>query len=114
MSPELEAAAAEATTDEAWVKFTAACAAWCRDVLHSPEDHRALADAACEYAGKRVERHVAEEREAILGRGPKASEAPAMPPAMTTIERLEAAIKRKNRRRPRRPREVGRRHEGRK
>lgn len=64
MSPELEAAAAEATTDEAWVKFTAACAAWCRDVLHSPEDHRALADAACEYAGKRVERHVAEEREA--------------------------------------------------
>lgn len=72
MSPELEAAAAEATAEkaEAWEKFTAACAAWCRDVLHSPEDHRTLADAACEYAGKRVQRHVdaavREEREAIL------------------------------------------------
>lgn len=56
MNEQLQAAAAEATTDkaEAWAKFTAACVAWCRDVIHSPEDHRALADAACEYAGKRV------------------------------------------------------------
>lgn len=68
MNEELEAAAHEATTDkaEAWVKFTAACAAWCRDVLHSPEDHRALADAACEYAGMRVERHVIAALDALI------------------------------------------------
>lgn len=69
MSPELENAAHGATAADtakaaAWRKFTQAIEAWWAGEA-TPEAHRALADAACEYAGKRVERHVAAEREAI-------------------------------------------------
>ena len=62
MSPELEAAATEATTDAkaaAWAAFLDAVFAWGLS-RKDPAAMRALADAACEYAGKRVERHVAE------------------------------------------------------
>ena len=56
---------------ETWAEFLDAVDAWwgldskAWRADRSPEAMRALADAACEYAGKRVERHVAAEREAI-------------------------------------------------
>lgn len=49
----------------AWSKFLQAVMAFLDAADQgSPIVMRALADAACEYTGKRVERHVAEEREA--------------------------------------------------
>lgn len=61
MSPELHNAAAEATAEkaEAWGKFTDAAFHWVHDAdWNDPAAMRALADAACEYADKRVQRHV--------------------------------------------------------
>ncbi len=55
---------------ETWAEFLDAVDAWwgfdskAWRADRSPEAMRAIADAACEYTGKRVERHVAEAREA--------------------------------------------------
>lgn len=69
MNEQLQNAAREATDTakaEAWQKFTDAVEYWALEAVRSnPAEMRALADAACEYAGVRVGRHVAEEREAI-------------------------------------------------
>lgn len=67
MNPELEAAAREATAPNfaTWEKLADACRRWCYLSKGQPtsDDHRALADAAREFAG--VDAAVAAEREAI-------------------------------------------------
>ncbi len=52
----------------AWKTYTAAIIRWNSAIKTNPDNMRALADAACEYAGHRVARHVAEayERCAVI------------------------------------------------